>query len=273
MTELGTMERHRVVPGSAVDLAGWDPDDKSGFDGGKAEGRRHLEGLRERLEAAQELFWADGRHSLLVVLQAMDTGGKDGTIRKVFSGVNPQGVKVHGFGAPSELELARDYLWRVHARTPGDGEITVFNRSHYEDVLVVRVEGLVPEPVWRRRYDHIVAFEQMLVDEGTAILKFMLNISKDEQAARLQARVDDPSKHWKFNPSDLESRSRWDGYMAAYGEAITRTSTDAAPWYIVPANRKWYRDLVVATTIVEALEAMDLRYPEPADGIAGTVVT
>ena len=149
----------------------------------------------------------------------------------------------------------------------------MFNRSHYEDVLVVRVERLVPEEVWRRRYDQILAFEQLLVDEGTTILKFMLHISKDEQAARLQSRIDDPAKHWKFNPSDLEHRTRWNDYMAAYAEAISRTSTDAAPWYVVPANRKWYRDLVVATTILETLEAMDLRYPEPAEGIAGLVVT
>ncbi len=267
------MERHRVAAGTTVDFADHDPDDKTGFTGGKKEGRAHLESLRERLDTAQELFWADGSRRLLIVLQAMDTGGKDGTIEKVFSGINPQGVKVHGFGVPSERELARDYLWRVHLRIPADGEIVVFNRSHYEDVLVVRVEGLAPEHVWSRRYQHIAAFEQTLVDEGTTILKFMLHISKEEQAARLQSRIDDPNKRWKFNPSDLEHRTRWDDYMAAYADAISRTCTDSAPWYIVPANRKWYRDLVVATTIVETIEDMGLSYPAPAEGIAGLVVT
>lgn len=272
MVERGQMEAYRVPAGAAVDLARHDPADRSAFAGGKAEARRHLDELRRRLEAAQELLWADGRWSLLIVLQAMDTGGKDGTIRNIFTGVNPQGVQVHGFGVPSELERARDFLWRVHQRVPGDGEIAVFNRSHYEDVLVVRVEGLAPEQVWRRRFDHIVAFENMLVDEGTTVLKFMLNISKDEQAARLQSRIHDPAKHWKFNLSDLEHRSRWGDYMDAYAEAIARTSTAAAPWYVVPANRKWYRDVVVATVIVETLEAMDLRYPEPPEGIEGLVV-
>ncbi len=273
MPDTGAMERYRVPPGASLDLAAADPDDRAAFDGDKAAGRAHLKTLRDRLEAVQERLWADGSRSLLVVLQALDTGGKDGTIRKVFSGVNPQGVKVHGFGVPSDEELARDYLWRIHHHVPGDGEVTVFNRSHYEDVLVVRVMGLAPGEVWRRRYDHIVAFEQLVVDEGTTILKFMLNISKAEQAARLQARIDDPEKRWKFNAGDIDHRARWDDYMAAYTEAITRTSTATAPWYVVPANRKWYRDLVVATTIVETLEAMDLRYPEPEEGIEGLVIT
>ncbi|CAN5459268.1 polyphosphate kinase 2 family protein [soil metagenome] len=273
MSEKGTMDHHRVRPGTEVDLAASDPDDSSGFDGGKKEGRAHLEVLRERLDAAQELFWADGSKRLLVVLQAMDSGGKDGAIEKVFSGINPQGVKVHAFGVPTAQELAHDYLWRVHARMPGDGEIAVFNRSHYEDVLVVRVMELAAEEVWSRRYEHIVAFEQMLVEEGTTTVKFMINISQEEQAARLQVRIDDPDKRWKFNSGDLEHRARWDDYMAAFAEAIGRTSTETAPWYIVPGNRKWYRDLVIATTIVETLEGLDLRFPEPEEGIADIVVT
>jgi PPK2 family polyphosphate:nucleotide phosphotransferase len=193
----------------------------------------------------------------------MDTGGKDSTIRKVFSGVNPQGVDVHGFGVPTELELAHDYLWRVHARTPADGRIGIFNRSHYEDVLVVRVLNLVPEARWSKRYDHIRGFEQTLVDEGTAIVKIMLHISKDEQKERLEARLADPSKLYKFNPSDLDTRDLWNDYMVAYQDAIAATSTRAAPWFVVPADRKWYRNLAVSRILIDAIEGLDLQFPEP----------
>ncbi len=220
----------------------------------------------------QHLLWADDRHKLLVVIQAMDTGGKDGAIRKVFEGVNPQGVWVANFKAPTKEELAHDYLWRVHEHTPGNGEITVFNRSHYEDVLVVRVLDLVPEEVWRRRYGHIRAFEQMLADEGTTIVKFYLHISKGEQAERLQARLDDPTKRWKFNAGDLEHRELWDAYQRAFEEAITETTTEAAPWYVVPANRKWYRDIVIAETLVSTLQSLDLHYPEPEEGLDDIVI-
>ncbi len=206
------------------------------------------------------------------MLQAMDTGGKDGAIRKVFEGVNPQGVHVANFKKPTEEELAHDYLWRVHSHTPGDGEIAVFNRSHYEDVLVVRVLELAPEEVWRPRYDHIVAFEQLLVDEGTTIVKFYLHISKEEQAERLQVRLDDPAKRWKFNTGDLEHRKLWDDYMAAFEEAIARTSTTQAPWYVVPANHKWYRDIVIARTLVATLRGLDLHYPPPEDDLDGVVI-
>ncbi len=202
-------------------------------------------------------------HKFLIVLQAMDTGGKDGTIRHVFEGVNPQGVKVTSFKAPTSEELDHDYLWRVHRLMPGMGEIMIFNRSHYEDVLVVRVHELVPADVWRRRYDQINHFERMLGEEGTTILKFYLNIDQDEQKQRLQARLDDPDKRWKFNVGDLQERQLWSKYIKAYEDVLSKTSTEWAPWYIVPANHKWYRNLVVATTIVETLQSLKMKYPTP----------
>ncbi len=257
------MDLYRIAPGTAPALVDRNPRDKTAYkDLKKATSGPTLAQKQKELAALQRLLWADGSRSLLVVLQAMDTGGKDGTIRKVFSGVNPQGVDVTGFGVPTEEELAHDYLWRVHRHTPAKGRIGVFNRSHYEDVLVVRVAEIAPEPVWRRRYDHIVAFEQMLADEGTAVVKIMLHISKDEQKERLEARLEDPSKSYKFNPGDLKSRAAWAEYMAAYEEAIERTTTDAAPWFVVPADRKWHRNLVVADILIDTLKAMDLSYPE-----------
>jgi PPK2 family polyphosphate:nucleotide phosphotransferase len=237
------------------------------FDGGKAEGKAALPALTKKLAKLQEVFYAQGKHRLLVVLQAMDTGGKDGTIASVFGEVNPQGVNVASFKKPTALELAHDYLWRVHPHVPGNGEIVVFNRSHYEDVLIVRVHELVPEATWRKRYLHIRNFEEMLVDEGTTVVKFFLYISKDEQKERLQDRLDEPDKHWKFNVDDLAERKRWDDYLAAYAEAIAATSTAAAPWYIVPADRKWFRNLIVSQVLVNTLEAMDLHYPEPEQAL------
>lgn len=257
------MDRYRVQPGTRIDLSKWDPNDKSAFPVKKREGRERLLELNQRLEALQELLYAEHKHKVLIVLQAMDTGGKDGTIRHVFEGVNPQGVRVAGFKKPTPEELDRDYLWRVHKQVPGKGEVVIFNRSHYEDVLVVRVHGLAPEAVWSRRYGHINAFERMLAEEGTTILKFFLHIDLDEQKERLLARLNEPSKHWKFSPGDLEERKLWPEYMRAYEEAISRTSTDWAPWHIVPANRKWYRNVVVGSLVVQALEALNMRHPEP----------
>ena len=257
------MERHRVKPGSRVNLTKLDPEDTSGFKGGKGQGRERLRRLTLQLEELQETLYAEHKHKVLIVLQAMDTGGKDGAIRKVFEGVNPQGVRVVSFKAPTPEELDHDYLWRAHQHTPGKGEIVIFNRSHYEDVLIVRVHGLAPEKVWRKRYDQINAFEQMLAEEGTTILKFFLHISRQEQKDRLQARLDDPTRRWKFNPDDLEERKRWNDYMDAYEEVLRRTSTDCAPWYVVPANHKWYRDLVIGTAIVEKLKGLRIRFPEP----------
>lgn len=266
------MERYRVKPGSPIDLSQWDPRDESAFDGGKKEGRRALLALNERLESLQELLYAESKQRLLVVLQAPDAGGKDGTIRHVFEGVNPQGVKVAGFKVPTKEELAHDYLWRVHKHVPGNGEIVIFNRSHYEDVLVVRVHNLVPPEAWRRRYDQINAFERMLAEEGTTILKFYLHISQDEQKERFQARLDEPDKRWKFNPADLEERELWPQYIAAYEDMLSKTSTEWAPWFIVPADRKWYRNLVVGTVLVETLEGLDMRYPRPETDLEGMVI-
>ena len=268
------MDAYRIAEGTRLDLGSIDPRDKTAFaDLKKSSSLPVLMAHRRRLADLQRVLWADGTRSLLLVLQAMDTGGKDGTIRKVFTGVNPQGVDVRGFGVPSERELDHDYLWRVHAQTPPRGRIGIFNRSHYEDVLVVRVLGLVPEERWRRRYGHIRDFEQMLVDEGTVIVKVMLHISKDEQAQRLRARLDDPSKNYKFNPSDLDSRGRWDEYMAAYEEAISETTTTNAPWFVVPSDRKWYRNLVISQILIDTLEGLNLSYPEPEHDLSSIVIT
>jgi PPK2 family polyphosphate:nucleotide phosphotransferase len=261
---------HRIAPGADVDLAAIDTRATSGFE--KDHGKDRLKDLNDRLEHLQELLYAEGEHKLLIVLQGMDTSGKDGTIRHVFEGVNPQGVKVASFKKPTEQELSHDYLWRVHRHTPGSGEIVIFNRSHYEDVLVVRVLGLVPEERWRKRYDHIVEFERLLADEGTTILKFFLHISRDEQKERLQARLDDPSKHWKFSVGDLATRRSWDEYTAAYTEMLERTSTEHAPWFVVPADRKWHRNLVIAETMVSTLEGLEMGYPPPEDDLSGVVI-
>lgn len=256
------MKRYMVKPGTKVDLSSWDPNDTGDFDDGKKEAKEQSYELVERLSELQKVLYAEGTHKILVVFQAMDTGGKDGTIRGVFLGVNPQGVRVVGFKKPTPEELAHDYLWRVHRHTPGRGQIVVFNRSHYEDVLVVRVHNLVTRKVWERRFDHINEFERLLADEGTTILKFYLHIDLEEQKERLQSRLDRPDKHWKFNPADLEERKRWPEYMRAYEDVLSRTSTPWAPWFIIPANRKWYRNLVVSRVIVDRLEKLDMNYPE-----------
>jgi PPK2 family polyphosphate:nucleotide phosphotransferase len=261
------MNRYRVEPGSLVDLSPWEPEDESGFDVKKHEADDVLEKLNRQLESLQELLYAEHKQKVLIVLQAMDTGGKDGTIRHVFEGVNPQGVRVAAFKVPTPEEMDHDYLWRIHKQAPGKGEIVIFNRSHYEDVLVVRVHELVPQEVWSRRYAEINHFEQILAQEGTTILKFYLHIDKDEQKQRLQDRLDEADKHWKFNPADLKERKRWDDYMRAYQDVLSKTSTPWAPWYIVPANHKWYRNLVVATTLVETLKALDMHYPQPAEDL------
>ena len=266
------VERYRVKPGVQVKLAEWDPSDYSEFDEGKKKGKAKLDELTDQLEELQELLYAEGKHKLLVVLQGTDTAGKDGVIRHVFDGVNPQGVKVASFKVPTPQELSRDYLWRIHQHTPARGEIVIFNRSHYEDVLVVRVHELVPQEVWSRRYEHINAFEKMLADEGVTILKFFLHIEMDEQKERLQARLDDPTKHWKFSTGDLAERKRWDECVAAYEEMLSRTSTDYAPWYVVPSNRKWYRNLVISTTIIQALEDLEMDFPPAEEGLDEVVI-
>ncbi|MEZ5320508.1 MAG: polyphosphate kinase 2 family protein [Microthrixaceae bacterium] len=264
------LDTYRIAPDQPVHLADLDPDAPAGID--KDDALDQVADATDQLSELQERLYAEGRHKVLVVLQAIDTGGKDGAIRKVFGPLNPQGVRIASFKAPTGPELAHDYLWRIHRETPGTGEIVVFNRSHYEDVLVVRVHGLVPEERWRARYRHLVEFERMLAEEGTTIVKCFLHISRDEQRERLQARVDDPTKRWKFNPGDLEERARWDDYVAAFDEMLSRTSTAYAPWYVVPANRKWFRDLVISRLLVETLRNLDPRFPEADPSIVTTQI-
>jgi len=263
--------RWRVEPGAKVHLDKIDTRSTDGAPGDKAATEPAVDDLHATLAELQERLYAEGEQSLLVVLQAIDAGGKDGTIKHVFNGFNPAGCRVVSFKVPSEEERSHDFLWRVHSKAPAKGEVVVFNRSHYEDVLVVRVHDLVPEKVWRPRYDFINDFEAGLAAAGTRIVKLYLHISKEEQAERFQARLDDPSKRWKFRKGDLDERARWDDYMAAFEEAIARTSTDAAPWYVVPADRKWYRNWAVSRILAETLEDMDPQYP-PADDLTGVVI-
>lgn len=263
-------EPYRVAPGSTASLSHWPTNDDGGFN--KSSGRDATKSLNERIEHLQEVLWAEHKHKVLIVIQATDTGGKDGTIRHVFDGVNPQGVKVASFKKPTEEELAHDYLWRVHAQTPGAGEMVLFNRSHYEDVLVVRVHGYVPEDQWRRRYGHIRNFEQLLVDEGTTVIKFFLHISKDEQKERLQDRLDTPEKNWKFSTSDIKERKKWDDYQVAFADMLNETSTDDAPWYVIPADRKWFRNLLISQVVANTLEGLNMEYPAPEEGLSEIVI-
>ncbi len=257
------METQSLIPesGSKVKLADYNADFVGGYDKESAKVERAP--LEERLDVLQEILYAQGAKALLIVLQGMDTAGKDGTIKKVFEVVNPQGISVTSFKAPTENELARDFLWRVHALVPPKGQIGIFNRSHYEDVLVVRVEKLAPREVWQARYEHINNFEKLLADTGTHVLKFFLHISRDEQRRRLEARLQNSNKTWKFNKDDLKAREKWDDYHDAYEDVFRLTNTPNAPWHIVPANNKWYRNLVITRAIVEAMESMDLAFPKP----------
>jgi PPK2 family polyphosphate:nucleotide phosphotransferase len=266
------MKQYLVKPGEKIKLSEWDPNDMGDFKGGKKEGIAEIEKLNTGLEELQELLFAEHKHKVLIVLQAMDTGGKDGVIRRVFDGVNPQGVRVASFKVPTQEELDHDYLWRVHKVTPGNGEMVIFNRSHYEDVLVVRVHNYVPPEVWKKRFEQINHFERLLAENGTTILKFFLHIDLDEQKERLQARLDDPAKRWKFRLGDLKERKLWDDYMQAYEDVLSKTSTDYAPWFIVPANRKWYRDLIVSSVLVETLQGLNMKFPEPEENLDGVVI-
>lgn len=253
-------------PGKAFRIDEIDPGD-SGAHKDKKEAAGPTRKNLKRLQELQEMLYAQGRHALLIVLQAMDAGGKDGTIKHVMGAFNPQGVRVTGFKVPTEEELAHDFLWRIHKVAPRRGMIGIFNRSQYEDVLVVRVQGLVPKSVWRKRYRRINEFERTLAESGTTIVKFFLCISKEEQAERLRERQERPDKHWKFAPGDLEARKSWDRYMEAYEEALTRCNTRYAPWYAIPADRKWYRNLAVSEVLVQTMESMGLRYPDPVPDI------
>jgi PPK2 family polyphosphate:nucleotide phosphotransferase len=256
------MKTHRVSPGSRIRLEQW-PTSGKDFCPDRDAAEAEFKTLRKEFRELQFRLHAENERKLLIVFQAMDAGGKDGAIRRVFQGVNPQGVRVVSFKVPSSRELARDYLWRVHREVPDKGTIGVFNRSHYEDVLVVRVERLVPKSVWRARYEQINQFEKLLLDTGTTILKFYLHISQDEQKERFQARLDDPTRRWKFSLGDLEKRKKWDDYRLAYADAITRCSSDWAPWHIIPADQKWYRNLAISRVIVGTLRKMDPCFPQP----------
>ncbi len=260
-----------VKPGESISLIGGgkksrssnrNPDNTGSYNK-KDDAKKPLKKLHKELLELQEILYAEGKHALLIILQGMDTCGKDGTIRKVMAGINVQGCEVVNFKAPTVDELSRDYLWRVHKSVPRKGKIGIFNRSHYEDVLVVRVHDLVPKSVWEKRYQQINDFERMLVENGTVILKFFLNISKDEQKERLESRINTPSKHWKVNEGDFYERTYWEKYMQAYEVVLEKCSTEWAPWYIIPANKKWYRDLVITERIVKTLENLKMKFPEP----------
>lgn len=262
---------YRVKPGEPIRLTDIDPDTSEHYES-KKDVEKELDKQRQRLQKLQERLYAENQHSLLVVLQATDTGGKDGTIRHVFSGINPQGCRVWSFKTPSDEDASHDFLWRYHQRTPQRGMITIFNRSHYEDVLIVRVKNLVSEEIWRKRYHAINEFESMLTLNKITVIKFFLHISKDEQKKRLESRLEDPDKHWKFSKNDIKERLLWDDYQTAFEDAINNCSTQHTPWYIVPANKKWYRNLIVARTIADTLEAINPQYPPAEAGLEDTVI-
>jgi PPK2 family polyphosphate:nucleotide phosphotransferase len=251
----------RVPPGGKFRLADVDPDATHGCS--KTQCHDRLEKNVDRLAVLQYLLYAEARRALLVVLQGIDAGGKDGTIRHVMTGLNPQGVDVTPFKVPEGAEKRHDYLWRVHKAVPEYGKIGIFNRSHYEDVLVVRVHGLVPKSVWSKRFDQINDFERMLSENNVTILKFLLYISKDEQAKRFRERLDDKSKNWKFSQADVREREYWDQYIEAYEDVLRKCSTEYAPWYVIPANKKWFRNLAVSEIMAQTLEGMKLKYPKP----------
>ncbi len=269
----GALERYWIKPGTRLDLGAICPREKVLFEGrDKSEFEPQFRLLQEQLQELQKVLYAQNRHRILVVMQAMDTGGKDGCIKHVFSHIDPQGIHVRSFKKPSEEELSYDFLWRIHAQVPRRGQLVIFNRSHYEDVIAVRVKKIFADEVWQRRERHIVEFERMLAEEGTTIVKIFLHISKDEQKRRLEARLANPHKHWKFNPDDLADRARWDAFMEAYEEAISVTSTEFAPWYVVPADRKWYRNLCVARIVLDTMKTLDLRLPEVEWDPSGIVI-
>ncbi len=263
-----SLDHYRIDAGKNFRLADFDPGARPFSSGDKDADRARIAALSDQLDAVQDIFYAEGKRKLLVVLQGMDTSGKDGTVRGVFRSFDPLGIRVVSFKAPTSEELARDYLWRIHAQVPRRGEIVVFNRSQYEDVLVTRVHGWIDEAECRRRYKQIRAFETMLAETGTTIVKCMLHISKDEQKSRLEARLADPQKHWKFDPKDLEERRYWNDYMDAYQDAIAETATPHAPWYVVPADSKTHRNLMIAHILADVFARLKPDYPRPQPGLA-----
>lgn len=263
--------RLRVEPGRRVRLDDVDPGATHGIE--RAAGEAATKRVLARLSELQERLWAEHRHKVLIVLQGIDAAGKGGTIEHVMGAFNPAGATVTSFKVPTEPEREHDYLWRVHQHTPGSGRIAVFDRSHYEEVLIVRVHELVPKAVWSKRYDQINAFERLLAEEGTTIVKCFLYIDRDEQRERFQARYDDPTKRWKFRMGDLDERKRWDDYIAAFEDVLSRTSSDLAPWYLIPANRKWFRNLAVASIVADTIEDLAPAYPIDPSLPEGLIVT
>lgn len=257
----GALERYWVEPGTKVDFRNYDSGEKALFLGDKEELEFQFDHLQDQLQQLQKVLYAQNKHRVLVVMQAMDTGGKDGCIKHVFSRIDPQGIHVRSFKKPTEEELSRDFLWRVHAKVPTTGQMVIFNRSHYEDIIAVRVKKIYPDEVWKRRQRHVVEFERMLAEEGTTIVKIFLHISKEEQKVRLESRLRNPAKHWKFNPDDLADRARWSEFMTAYEDVLGKTSTEYAPWYVVPADRKWYRNLCVARIMLDTLKKLNMEIP------------
>lgn len=258
----GALERYWVKPGTRVDLEKIDGSEKVLFKGkDKLDIAPQFDELQDQLQELQKKLYAQNKHRVLVVMQAMDTGGKDGCIKHVFSRIDPQGIHVRSFKKPSEEEMSYDFLWRVHSKVPHKGQLVIFNRSHYEDIIAVRVKKIFPEDVWKRRQRHIVEFERMLAEEGTTIVKIFLHISKAEQKRRLEARLADPIKHWKINPDDLVDRAHWGEFMTAYEDVMSKTSTEFAPWYVVPADRKWYRNLCVARIMLDTLKKLNMEFP------------
>jgi PPK2 family polyphosphate:nucleotide phosphotransferase len=257
----GASEKYRVKKGSKLEFGNHDSSDKILYQGSKDEAETQFDVLQDELQQLQKMLYAQNKHRVLVVMQAMDTGGKDGCIKHVFSRIDPQGIHVRSFKKPTEEELAHDFLWRVHSKVPSTGQMVIFNRSHYEDIIAVRVKKLFPEEVWKRRQQHVLDFERMLAEEGTTIVKIFLHISRAEQKHRLESRLNNPAKHWKFNPDDLADRARWDDFMVAYQDVIGKTSTDLAPWYVVPADRKYYRNLCVARIMVDTLKQLNMKFP------------
>jgi PPK2 family polyphosphate:nucleotide phosphotransferase len=258
----GALEKYWVKPGTKLDFGKIDAGEKALFHGpDRLDFEPQFDELQDELQNLQKKLYAQNKHRILVVMQAMDTGGKDGCIKHVFSRIDPQGIHVRSFKKPSEEEMSYDFLWRVHSKVPHNGQLVIFNRSHYEDVIAVRVKKIFPDEVWKRRQRHIVEFERMLAEEGTTIVKIFLHISKAEQKRRLESRLADPIKHWKVNPDDLVDRAHWDDFMHAYQDIITKTSTEFAPWYVVPADRKWYRNLCVARIMLDTLKKLNMEFP------------
>lgn len=266
------MQDYLLPVGKKIDIRDYDASEYKTYSGDKHTAIDALTEIRLELKALQKIIKANKKQKVLIVFQGTDTSGKDGTIRNVFEGVDINGIRVAHFDKPTELELSRDFLWRVHQQVPKSGEIVLFNRSHYEDILIVRVQNLMPKEVWERRYEHINNFEKLLTDEGTKIIKIFLHIDKKEQTKRLQARIDNPDKHWKIHPNDFKDRSKWDEYVEAYNDALTITNTPYAPWHIVPANKKWYRNLIAGRIILNELKNMQLTYPGGNSELNGVVL-